>query len=98
MYIYKISDRFILRDIAGIYFAVDIKNKRLYDDKKLINLNKTAYILLKSAVEKKFFTADDLNDSLIKLLGGEFDCAEVKRDIYNFITYAHDKGLIEHYE
>lgn len=98
MHTYKISDRFILRDIAGIYFAVDIKNKRLYDDKKLLTLNKTAYILLCVAGKKISFTDDDLADSFIKLLVGDYNYAEVKKDILNFITFAQDKGLIERYE
>lgn len=98
MHTYKISDNFILRDIAGIYFAVDIKNKRLYDDKKLLALNKTAYTLLCIAVEKVSFTFDNLAASFLKLLVGDFNNSEVKKDIRNFISFARDKGLIEYYE
>lgn len=95
---FRKNDAFVLRDIGGIYFAVDIKNKRIYDEKKILSLNRMAYTFLSLAEKQKVFSSQTLGDALVPLLLDNIDSVQVYKDIELFLLDLQRKGIIELYE
>lgn len=94
---YYISESFVLRDIGGIYFAVDITDKHVYKEKKIISLNEIGYTILKLAKEQKRFSAQSLTADLTRLLVGDFDSARIQKDVDAFLVDIQNKGIVKIY-
>lgn len=94
---YKLNKSFVLRDIGGIYFAVDITNKKLYEEKKIYTLNKIGYTLLRIAEKQETFSAETLVGDLIPLLCEELNPKQLINDVGEFLKDTLTKGITETY-
>ncbi len=95
---YKFNKAFVLRDIGGIYFAVNVKDKRIYQDKKMYAFNQTGFCLLQLAKSLEIFTPYELCIKFITLLAGIINESNVLNDVQEFCTTVLTKGIFNTYE
>lgn len=86
----KVKDGFILKEIAGSYIVVPLR-ERIQTFSAVVNLNETGAFLWK-ALQK-----DVTKDELIKAMTDEYDIDSVKAeaDIVKFIDKLEKEGLLE---
>lgn len=95
---YKFNRAFVLRDIGGIYFAVNVKDKRIYQDKKMYAFNQTGFCLLQLAESLESFNPYVLCVKFITLLSGIINESDVLNDVQEFCTNVFFKGIFDSYE
>ena len=86
-----------MRDIAGIYFLVDIEEKRYYKDKVIPSFNDTGKELIKIMYKLQRFDEIEVYKEFILLINYvDFELEEIiKNDISEFIKELIDKGYLE---
>lgn len=96
MAIYEINDGFVCRNIAGIYFAIDIHDKYFYRNKNIYCLNEIAYALLSSMIERKQFTVEDITIELEGKLAPNANITheEILLDVCNFVKELINKRWV----
>ena len=94
--IYKVKEGLVCRNIAGIYFAIDIHDKYFYRNKNIDRLNEIAYTLLSSMIKSGKFTVEDITRDLETKLDPNviIKHEEVLLDVNNFVKELIDKGWI----
>ena len=95
---YKFNNEYVLRNIAEIYFAVNITDKGLYKNKKMYTLNKMGFCLLKIAQNLCRFTETILADEILKILIVQVDKKMVYADVSAFCKDVYTKGILKKYE
>lgn len=95
--LYRFNNDFVLRDIGGIYFAVDITDKYIYKNKKMYSVNKTAFVLLQIAQNKSIFSVEDLFNDFLPLLNAQsINKDEILNDLYLFCEDSTKRGMLEY--
>ena len=93
---YTISEGLVCRDVAGVYFVIDIHDKHFYRNKEVNNVNEIAYALICIMNEQKKFTVASVTDALmLKLNPNEAIAREmILTDVQEFIDFLMKKGWI----
>lgn len=87
---YIVREGIIPRDIAGVYFLIDIHDKSYYDSKKIYTTNQIGYELCSIMMKKTDgFIITDIVDELKRLLINYSD------DLYNQIISDVNKFVKE---
>ncbi len=86
----KIKKGYILRDVAGVSFAVPVGEESI-NTNKMITVNETGKAMWK-ALEKNI-----TREELIKKLSGEYDVEEdvLGSDVDEFLEKLRTEGLLE---
>lgn len=86
----KIIDGFILKEIAGSYIVVPLRN-RIDTFSAVVNLNETGAFLWKQLANNK------TEDELVELLLSEYDVDKETafKDVKSFIDKLNDAKLLE---
>ena len=94
---YKVKGDVIPRDIAGIYFLVDISEKDYYSKKEIFSTNQTGYEQFKIMQDLNVFTIDDLVSRFIMCLTDYTDelYAPILSDTTAFIRDLITAGYVE---
>lgn len=66
--LYHVKEDVIPRDIAGVYFLVDITEKDYYSKKEIFSTNETGYELFKIMKRLSVFSVVDVLQEFVKLL------------------------------
>ena len=94
---YQFNNDYVLRDIAGIYFAVNIADKDVYRSKKIYSVNLTAFALLNIAKNKTSFSVQELLDEFVLLLkGDDIDRNVIYADLTSFCEDSVEKGMLKY--
>lgn len=93
---YVLRDGIVCRDIAGIFFAVDINDKHFYRNRQINNLNETAYVLLSIMSNKESFSIEEIVVELESKLSKEsnVDHDTLTRDITSFVKQLECRGWV----
>lgn len=93
---FTIRDGLVCRNIAGIYFVIDIYDKHFYRNKEVNNLNQIAYELLMIMNEQKTFTAESVTDALILKLDPNENIPQeqIIMDVQDFIKFLMEKKWV----
>jgi hypothetical protein len=91
-------DGLVCRDIAGVYFILDIYDKHFYRDKQVNCVNQIAYTMISLMIEKKTFTEDDILDEMLKIIAPSEGVTpeRVKSDIVSLIGQLQSKGWLNY--
>ena len=92
--LYDFNKNYVLRDIGGIYFVVNIADKDIYRNKKIYSVNRTAFALLEIAKRKQLFSPEDLLDEFVSLLSGDIDRELIRKDLTDFCIDSLKKGML----
>lgn len=93
---YSVREGIVCRDIAGVYFAVDIHDKHFYRNKQINCLNEIAYTLLTIMQESGEFTAEDIAEKLEDKLSkdAEVPHERILSDVSGFIAALEERGWV----
>lgn len=93
---YQVREGIILRDIAGIYFLIDIHKKNCYDLQKIDTVNEIGKEVFGIIMNQKNITLDEIIDKLTaKIINYTPDMREkISNDISKFVEQMVDKGYI----
>ena len=95
--LYQFNNDYVLRDIAGIYFAVNIADKNVYLNKKIYSVNLTAFALLGIAQKRGCFSVQELLEEFVLLLKGDnIDRSVIYADITSFCEDSVEKGMLKY--
>ncbi|MBQ7559832.1 MAG: PqqD family protein [Synergistaceae bacterium] len=94
--IYEVKEGLVLRNIAGIYFVIDIHDKYFYRNRNIDRLNEIAYAILSSIVGRKQFTVEDITIELETKLdpNTKVKHEEILSDVNNFVKELINKEWI----
>lgn len=97
---YAIREGLVCRDIAGIYFLIDIRDRHFYKNKQVNCLNPTAYLMLSSMNERQVFSVDDILVDVIAALDPSCDVPRerIASDIEKLLEAAIAKGWVNYAE
>jgi len=95
---YEFNNAYVLRNIAEIYFAVNMIDKGLYENKRMYSINRMGFYLLGIAQKLSRFTEITLVDEILKILDTEVDKKMVYDDISAFCKDVSAKGIFRVYE
>lgn len=94
---YRVNPSFVLRDIDGIYFLIDITRKDYYDRREITSFNQTMYQLCTFMCEAGSFCDDDLTEQFKKLfiIHSKEQELQIELDVKNCIVDLCKIGFIE---
>lgn len=95
--LYRIKEGIIPRNIAGIYFLVDITEKDYYFKKEIFSTNNIGYIQFNIMKELSIFSLYDILQHFIKLLDDykENMYDQIFKDTESFIANLLSVGYLE---
>lgn len=92
----KLREGLVCRNIAGIFFIVDIHDKHFYRNKQINCLNETAYTILNLMQESRSFSAEDIVQKLEEKLSNDQNISHltILNDITGFIKALEERGWV----
>ncbi len=98
--LYRAKDEVIPRDIAGIYFLVDITEKDYYSKKEIYSTNEIGYEQFKIMKMLSVFSVPDMLQEFIKLLNDYNDNMYdmILKDAERFVANLITAGYLEEYQ
>lgn len=97
---YKIREGLVCRDIAGVYFLIDIHDRHFYRNRQLNCLNPTAYLMISSMIGRGSFSAEDILADVVAGLDPQGGVPEerIRADIAKLLDVMVAKGWAENDE
>ena len=94
---YRMREGLVCRDIAGVYFLIDIHDRHFYRNKQLNCLNATAHAMLSSMLARGSFTAEEVASDLLAKLDPrqQVPRERVEADAEKLIQFLKGKGWAE---
>ena len=94
---YKFKQNIRIRNICGVYFLIDIADKKLSINRKLISFNEIAAVIIQIADEQQNFNCRTIHEILIKKLIDVTDDLNVQimKDVEEFLRDLFIKGYVE---
>lgn len=98
--LYHVNEAIIPRDIAGVFFLVDITEKDYYSKKKIYSTNEIGYEQFRIMKQLSVFSVRSVLQEFIKLLNDYNDgmYAMILKDAEVFIADLVAAGYLEEYQ
>ena len=98
--LYRAKDEIIPRDIAGIYFLVDITEKSYYAKKEIYSTNEIGYEQFRIMKRLSVFSVRDMLQEFIMLLNNYNDDMynAILKDAEVFVADLVAAGFLEEYQ
>lgn len=93
---FKVREKLITRDIAGIFFIIDIADKYCYDVKKIYSVNNIGKVLFDIMLDNQIFNSEIITNQLIGILTNYSieQYGKIKSDVEKFINQLVNVGYI----
>ena len=93
---YKLREGLVRRDIAGLYFIIDVHDKHFYRNKQVICVNEIAYAIIGNMQSSETFSVESLRNGLLPLLSDQSSVSpdRIDADVLSFITLLKEKGWV----
>lgn len=93
---YSLRNDLVLRDIGGIYFVIDVREKKCYDLKRLLSLNEMGKEIFKYMKKYGVFSIQGIVSYIESII---VDCKPelhliIEKDVQNYILGMKEKGYV----